>query len=196
MMKKTRLTTTGLRGNYGFAVLVLSMFIFLSGTFLMTGMAFADDADTSIDSATFIGSTLILDLPELAVEGTDLLYSAQLQLKQEGENIFLELINLGPSQSQEATPIAATLSADGTLHIPVMYAENNTLWTIDLQLVDSVSLLPIKFNITNIVQVPKLDQNDDLLGQVKTTTITISTPWGPIVIVIKQDDGKAKPFTY
>ena len=195
-MKKTRLTTTGLRGNYGFAVLVLSMFIFLTGTFLMTGMAFADDADTSIDSATFIGSTLILDLPELAVEGTDLLYSAQLQLKQEGENIFLELINLGPSQSQEATPIAATLSADGTLHIPVMYAENNTLWTIDLQLVDSVSLLPIKFNITNIVQVPKLDQNDDLLGQVKTTTITISTPWGPIVIVIKQDDGKAKPFTY
>lgn len=195
-MKKTRLTTTGLRGNYGFAVLVLSMFIFLSGTFLMTGMAFADDADTSIDSATFIGSTLILDLPELAVEGTDLLYSAQLQLKQEGENIFLELINLGPSQSQEATPIAATLSADGTFHIPVMYAENNTLWTIDLKLVNSVSLLPIKFNITNIVQVPKLDQNDDLLGQAKTTTITISTPWGPIVIVIKQDDGKAKPFTY
>ncbi len=191
-MKRTRFTLK--------SMLLASMIVFLAGTFFLSSMALADDEANTIDSATLtiVDNAFILSLPELAVEGTDLLYSAKLQLKQEGENFFLELIELGPCQYQQASEIAATLSTDGTLHIPLfMYAqaENATFWTIDLKLADNVSLLPIQFNINNIVQVPKFDHgNDDLLGQTKKTTITIKTPFGPIVIVIEQDDGKPKPF--
>ena len=197
-MKKTRRTIIDLRGSYGLTVLLLGMFIFLSVTFFMTGMAYADDANDSRSGATFTSSTLVLDLPELAVEGTDLLYSAKLQLKQEGENFFLELIELGPCQYQEASEIAATLSADGTLHVPLfIYAGDGsaTFWAIDLKLVDTASLLPIRFNINHIVQVPEVEQNnnDDLLGQKKKTTIKVKTPIGTIVVVIEQDDGKSEP---
>ncbi len=189
-MKRTRFTVK--------SMLLVSMIVFLSGTFFLSTMALAADADESRTAATFTASTLILDLPELAVEGTDLLYSTKLQLKQEGENFFLELIELGPCQYQEASEIAATLSADGTLHVPLfIYAGDGsaTFWAIDLKLVDTASLLPIRFNINHIVQVPEVEQNnnDDLLGQKKKTTIKVKTPIGTIVVVIEQDDGKSEP---
>lgn len=160
--------------DYSFAVLLVSISIFLSGTFCLTGTAFSDDANATRTGATFTRSTLILDLPELAVEGTDLLYSVKLKLKWEGENSFLELTNLEESQYQEASVVAAAMSADGTIHIPVMNFEDKSFWTIDLKLMDTTSLLPIKFNITELEQVDISSQNEDLLGQSKRKCIMFS----------------------
>ena len=90
------------------------------------------------------------------------------------------------------------MSADGTLHIPLLtyvYAENITFWAIDLKLVNTTSLLPIRFNINNIVQIPEVQQNnDDILGQKSKTIIKIETPLGTVVITIEKDDGKPKPM--
>ena len=164
-MKKVLGTTTSIRGNYCFMILIVSMFIFLSGIFFHAGIVCADDA-TAIESATFTSSTLILDIPELAVEGADLLYNVQLQLKQEGDNIFLELIELCPSQNREPSIAAATLSIDGVIHIPLLLLEDGSIWVIDLNLMNTVSLLPIRFTLNTFeqMQVQSSPPEDDLLG--------------------------------
>jgi len=164
-MKRTRFTVK--------SMLLVSMIVFLSGTFFLSTMALAADADESRTAATFTASTLILDLPELAVEGTDLLYSTKLQLKQEGENFFLELIELGPCQYQEASIAAATISSDGVIHIPLLQFENNSVWMIDLNLMSTASLLPLKFtlNAAKQIQVRDSSQADDLLGVSKRKCI-------------------------
>lgn len=164
MMKNGQLTTNGCRTSYVFAILVLSMFIFLSGTFFMTGMAYADDANATRQSATFDIATDVLNLPELAVEGTDLLYSAQMQLKQEGDYTFLELINLGPSQYQEASVVAAIISNDGAIHIPMFRLEDGSFWTTDLNLMNTASLLPLRFTVDSLEQMQASSYEDNLLG--------------------------------
>lgn len=201
-MEKARIAVTGLRGKYGLAVLFLSMFIFVSGTFFLSSMAYADDATDSRDGAIFTASTLVLDLPELAVEGTDLLYSAQLQLKQEGEDLILELINLAPSKYSTASVAAATLSTDGLLQIPLLNIEG-AFYKLDLEWISAISLLPIRFSIKmgSIEAVPIEHFDDSILGVSKSKCIRVCTPWGcfSICSVTTTSGGgkpKPKPFTY
>ena len=199
-MEKTWRTMTGLRENNYFTVLVLSIFIFLLGTLFLYSTAYADDAEASRLGATFTATTLVLDLPELVVEGTDLLYSTKLQLKQEGENFFLELIELGTSQYQEASIASAKMSADGMLHIPLLNIEGN-FYNLDLQWSSSASLLPVKFtiNMDTLANIPFENFDDDILGVSKKTCITICSPWGCFSICSTTttsggDEPKPKPY--
>lgn len=175
------------------------MFIFVSGTFFLSSMAYADDATDSRDGAIFTASTLVLDLPELAVEGTDLLYSAQLQLKQEGEDLILELINLAPSKYSTASVAAATLSTDGLLQIPLLNIEG-AFYKLDLEWISAISLLPIRFSIKmdSIEAVPFEHFDDSILGRSKRSCIVFCTPWGCFSICTDTTTSKPKPkpFTY
>ena len=180
-------------------MIVLSVFFLLMSTFVLGGPVFADDdgADNR-DGATF-DDTLVLELPELTVEGTDLLYSAKLQLKQEGDEYFMELISLGPCKYQEASMAAATLSNDGVLHVPLFNC-GGKFFTIDLRWNVSSSLLPITFalDLDTFAEIPLGTSSDDLLGAMKKTCITLCTPWGCFSICKTTDDGKEElePFKY
>ncbi len=128
-------------------LMILGVFSLLAVTFFSGGSAFSADEDTFSFGAVFSGSTLVLNIPELAVEGSDLLYSAKLQLKQDEENLCLELIDLELLQNQEISELAAVIAADGTMHIPLMNYNGSSFWSLDLRLIDSSSLLPIRFGI-------------------------------------------------
>jgi len=140
----------------------------------------------------------VLSLPELSIAGVEQLYSAQLQLKLVEDTLFLELIELTPSVSEDASVVAATLSTEGTLQVPLLYYEGQNFWSATLQWAPSVfpptTPLPIKFYVTELHEVSiEQDSGDDLLGAKKKTVVKIPTPWGPIVIIIDEDDGKPKP---
>lgn len=168
-------------------MLLASMIVFLSGTFFLSSMALAADTDDARTFATFTNSTLILALPELAVEGTDLLYSAQLQLKQIDGTYFLELIDLGPSQYQEASIAAATISNNGVIHIPMLRFEDESLWIIDLNLMNTTSLLPLRFSLNAMeqIQVQDSSQEDDLLGVDKRRCIVACLGTRPLCCCVE-----------
>ncbi len=147
IMEKTRRTITGLRRNYCLEILILSMFIFLAGTLFNPGISYADDAENCLDGALFVTDTLYI--PKLAVEGTEQLYSACLQIKQGENELFLELTSFKLLNCQETSDLTATLSTAGKLHIPYLDIQGASFWTIDLQLIESASLLPIRFQIAN-----------------------------------------------
>ncbi len=178
----------------------LLLAILISCTAFLTDSVFADDAENSRQGASFISSTLMLDLPEVTVEGSSELYSARLQLKQQGNNIFFEVVDVGPSQYQEASMAAAVLSANGTLHIPFVQLEDQSLWNVDLNWIPP-SLQPITFliNMDTLARIPFEKPEDDLLGASKKTCITICTPWGCFSICTSTTttgDSKPKPFDY
>jgi hypothetical protein len=157
-----------------------SVNFFLSWLFLFaiccpSGVSWATDAevpDTTGIAATIYSSTLILNLPQLAVEGNDLLYSAQLQLKQGGEKLFLELVGLGISSSQQTSVTTAVLSNDGTLHIPLLDMDDASLWTADLVFIPSEAPLPIRFGITGLNPIPEIETNDNMVGAMRCTVIS------------------------
>jgi len=146
-MVKTLGIITGLKRNYCFTLLILSMFIFLSGTIFNPGITYADDAENCLDGALFVTDTIYI--PKLAVEGNDQLYSACLQIKQEENELFLDLTSLKILDCQETSALTAVLSTEGKLHIPYLDIQGASLWTIDLQLIESASLFPIRFQIAN-----------------------------------------------
>lgn len=133
----------------GAAVLFLSVCLFPNNVF-------ADD-DNCLDGALFVTDTLYI--PKLAVEGTEQLYSACLQIRQEENEVFLELTSCKLLACQESSALTATLSTDGKLHIPYLDIQGTSFWTIDLQLLASASLLPIRFLIANYEE-----YEDDNLG--------------------------------
>ncbi len=156
-MEKARGKIAGLRRNYCLKILILSMLVFLAGTLFNPGITNADDAENCLDGALFVTDTLYI--PKLAVEGTEQLYSACLQIKQEENELFLELTGFKVLACQESSALTATLSTEGKLHIPYLDIQGASFWTIDLQLIESASPLPIRFLIANYKEF-----EDDNLG--------------------------------
>lgn len=200
-MKKTHCTTAALRTNNYFMIIVLSLFIVLSGALLLSNVSSAADADVDAEasrqSATFINNTLILELPELAVEGSELLYKVQMKLKQAEDAYILELIDLELSQYQEASIAAATLSTEGILHVPFLNIEGN-LWELDLNLQSSTSLLPIRFgiNMDTVAAVPFEHFDDNILGYSSRKCTYFCTPWGWCFSICEEIDKPPRPFDY